>query len=842
MTEPLQVGQFAIVDGEPVDRGPNAGVFHGKGPTDDRAELFVLAEGTTPAGEAFAGHVISALGQSFGTLDMSLTGALRRLYVESERSLQDWNRKSIAQHRVSIGLTAFGRRGGQAVLAQAGPSAAYHLHNGEVTPYFAEFEHATAIGSGPVQPQLTRLPFDDGDRLLMISSAALNELDEELLVGILQLPAEQVLPDLYRRVVGLRQVTVILVTGPVGNHAAPELEDEDAEDAYVIDATLKSGASEDDTYQPSLFIDDEADTVVSEARAQLMEVMPRRSIDAIVPSFITEAPAPLLRVAGDSSTSLNRIAAEGQARAARSRAAVATISAEAPTPQAPPRPAWRNAELQPMGSPAQGLINGNVSTYGRRNDFAGHIDQPQNANGGNRPRKAQSFSRGLVSSGPPPARPELLSEDLPLVDTMATVTRTRNSTSRPLADTLANESGAAMAGGAPLIRPRNNMGGRWKGSGSFGGRTSMGTQLPPTWMVIMGALAVLIVIAGIVTIPRMIGDDNHARVTSLIDGAQQRITAASSKADAGEKRQMLTEAQAMLLEARDLGGSSQADQLISQVAATLTIIDNVKTPQAVETVASLQQFGSKPVAVSRMVIGGDAAFLLDVNSSQVVRVPLNGSEPSGVFNENKDAKQAKPVALAQLDQSDQGGPVLLIADASNRLWAYSAGGGVRALAFAPPANLTISDIAVFGPDLYVLDASQATIYRFSQSADGFPNAPTKAMTSSELSGARRLMVDGEFITSDANGTVHRFLNGQVALTLSEAGIDKRLLAPETAQAISKTELAMLDSANDRIVILTRDGTFDRQYKHADFAGASAFAIRDGQAYVYSGSSLRRVTF
>jgi hypothetical protein len=272
------------------------------------------------------------------------------------------------------------------------------------------------------------------------------------------------------------------------------------------------------------------------------------------------------------------------------------------------------------------------------------------------------------------------------------------------------------------------------------------------------------------------------------------------------------------------------------------VIDNVKAPQSVETVASLEQFGAKPVAVSRMAIGGDAAYLLDVNSAQVVRVPLNGGEPSTIFSESKDLKQGKPVAIAQLEQSDLGGPVLLVADMSNRLWAYSSSGGVKALAFASPANLTISDIAVYGRDLYILDASATTIYRFQQTADGFPNAPAKALTSSDLSSGRRLMVDGEYITADATGTVHRFINGQVALTFSEAGIDKRLVAPETAQPLSKTELAVLDSANDRIVVLTRDGAFDRQYRHKDFAGASAFAIRDGQAYIYSGALLRRIVF
>ena len=62
---------------------------------------------------------------------MSLTGSLHRLFSEAGYNLRDWNARSIAQHHVSIGLTCFARRGQQACVAQAGPSAAFHLtHNG----------------------------------------------------------------------------------------------------------------------------------------------------------------------------------------------------------------------------------------------------------------------------------------------------------------------------------------------------------------------------------------------------------------------------------------------------------------------------------------------------------------------------------------------------------------------------------------------------------------------------------------------------------------------------------------------------------------------------------------
>jgi len=822
LTEPLQVGQFAIVDHEPVDRGPNAGVFHGKGPTDDRAELFILAEGTTPAGEAFAGHVVSALGQAFTSIDMSLTGSLRRLYIEAERALHDWNAKSIAQHRVSIGLTAFGRRGGQAVIAQAGPSIAYLLHDGAVQAYASDAQHNRAIGSGPVDPQLTRVPFGPGDRLLLISTTALNELDEELLAGILMLDEDQVLPDLYRRIQHMRHVTVVLVTGPVVRVEEPAIDEVD--DDFVIDATPpRTTAQEGPMFQPSLFIEDEAEQVVQDAKALLVEITPRRTMASPIPAEAAEVPAPLLRASGDTTASINRIAAEGQARAARSRAAVATIVGETAV-AAGRRPAWHS-------EPAQAA---------RMQPMASAPFEPMPPSSGRKPRKSQSFTRGLNPGGSAPARPDSLGDhNLPMVDDLAAV-RTRAALSSAASETIATQAGAAINSGGSLVRVRTSMGGRWKGNGSFGGGTTSGRHLPPTWMFIAGVLGALLTLALLVTVPRMFQNDDAERLTLLIDGAQQRAVAASQASDATAKRATLTEAQVMLLEAREIdSGNAQATEMLTQIQQVLSVMDNVLTPQAVEPVASLQQFGDKPVAVARMAVSGQSAYVLDGNSGQVIALPLGGGEPRVVFAEQKDAQKAKPIALAILEQSDSGSPVVLVADSENHVWAYR-DGTFGAIAFNAPGNLKISDIAVQGRDLYVLDASATTVYRFLQANGEFPNEPIKALVSPELAGARRLMVDGEIMTSDADGAIHRFLDSKVVLTLSQGGIDKPLAAPETPQVLNETEVAILDAVNDRIVVLRRDGAFDRQYRHKDFQAASALVVHDGQVYVFSAGQLRRV--
>ncbi len=832
MTEPLQVGQFAIVDHEPVDRGPNAGVFHGKGPADDRAELFVVAEGTTPAGEAFAGHVVSAIGHTFTGLDMSLTGSLRRLFADAERALADWNRKSIAQHRVSLGLTCFGRRGDQAVIAQAGPSAAFHLHNGQVTAYFPERENATPIGAGPVEPRLTRIPFAPGDRLLALSTAALGELDDDLVAGILALPEDQVLPDLYRRVNHLRHLTVVLVTNPgevAGGAAATAGEDE----TFVIDATSLTRAQRpqaneqhgDANFQPGLFITDESEDIVSSARKQLLEIHPRRPIDTPVPQVVADAPAPLLRASGEATQTLSRMAADVRARSEQSHAAAVAMSA--------PKPA----------APVAAAVAPSFGPTGTSVTFGSAANGPAMNSQRRRPRQ-ESFTRGLVSPELPPARPTSVQEDLPFADELAATRRARATMATPVAETIATESHAAMNGGS-LVRVRTNMGGRWKGNGTFNrNRTAGGTQLPPTWMVIMAGLAILLVLVGLVTVPKMLQTDDSARYAELIDGAAAELATSRVVEDPGAKREALVNAHAMLLEARDLDSANgQAEELLNEVAGAIRVMDNVLQPASVETLASLQQFGTNPIAVVRMAVGPNGAYVIDANASRVVAIPFaTGAEPAVVFEENRELAQGKPVAVASLEASDLGGPVALIADTGNKLWGYSADGGLREIAFSAPSNLVFTDIAVYGRDLYVLDAGHKTIYKYTQSAAGFPNAPETVLLSDDLVNARRLMVDEELITSDANGVIHRFISGQVALTLGQGGIDKTLVAAETANPIGENELAFLDAPNNRIVVLRRDGTFDRQYQHELFRSASAFAIRDGHAYIFSDLQLRLITW
>ncbi|MCC7366665.1 MAG: hypothetical protein IT303_20070 [Dehalococcoidia bacterium] len=826
MTEPLQVGQFAIVDHEPVDRGPNAGVFLGKGPADDRAELYIVAEGTTPAGEAFAGHVVSGAGNAWNTLDMSLTGALRRVFTDADRSLRDWNRKSIAQHRVSIGMSCFGRRGAQAVVAQVGPSVVYHRSGDEVAVYLPDEAHGRPLGlGGEPEAQLRRIEFAAGDRLLMLSTPAIRELDDELIGGILGLEEDKILAELYHRIQHLKNVTVVLVTrrGASTARREPQLPaDEPAEEEYVIGeaapeppAFVSPRAEQviDNTprnsYQPSLFIEAHEEDGVSAARRRLVDVT-QRARAAVAPAVAGEEldaiPAPLQRASGDNT--LAALAAERRARAALAVAAAAA------------------GHRRHNG--------GSVTTF----------DEPASADARRRHQRRDSFTRGLVREELP-AAPDPHVLDVPLASEIADDLRARSSVAAPVAETIAGENAAAINTGGSLVKVRGQMTGRWKGDGSLSRRrpTAHGHSAP-TWLIIVVGLGILLALVGAITVPGLLSGDDANAYAELIDDARYKIVTAEANPDPAIRRAELTDAQAMLLEAKEAPNAGpEADQLIAEVAAALAGMDAVRTPTAVEVVASLEQFGEKPVTAARLAVGGESAYILDSSSNQVITVAIATGERKAVYGEDKEAKRARPVAIAYLDTQDLGQPLLLVADSGRALWGIQPDGQVRSIEFAAPSNLTVTDIAVSGRDLYVLDAAASTVYRFAPGDSGFNAAPQKVLDTPDLAAARRLNVEQEILTADADGTIRRFA-GQVVLALSEAGINKRLVAAQLPQPVGKGgDIAVLDPANDRIVVFRSDGAFSHQFKHKDFTATTALRMMpDGTAFTFSGGKLLRVIF
>ena len=308
LNEPLQIGQFAIVAHAPQERGATIGIADGNGAGAERSELFVLAEGTTPAANEFAGHLVSQAERSWKTLNLSLTGALIAIFGEAQRSLMEWNTRSISQHRVGLGLGCLARQGDRIVLALRGPASVLHASGETVTLHEPDDEHAEAMnGLEPGQPQLTSLTLTPGDRVLLVTTNVTETLSEAELGGILARSLPEILPNLYRRITHLRDAAVLLVGVPEGGEQIlppPGPPAAGASDEGPIIGGEAPASDAPGGFQRSLFVQSSPEATALElARKRLAEADSRSRVAAELPEDLPLARArelrPLRRAVGD---------------------------------------------------------------------------------------------------------------------------------------------------------------------------------------------------------------------------------------------------------------------------------------------------------------------------------------------------------------------------------------------------------------------------------------------------------------------------------------------------------------------------------------------------------------
>ena len=523
-----------------------------------------------------------------------------------------------------------------------------------------------------------------------------------------------------------------------------------------------------------------------------------------------DVPMPLRRVAGDSF--LAQLAAERQARVADSRARMQA---------------------------AAGAMPGTVVRPG--------YAQPDTSGGGEAQRARRggsSFSRGLSRGGDvPPIPPAPSHGGAPLAEDMAREFRARATSGAISAEVITAES-MASRNGASVVRVRDSMGGRWKGNGSVNRRTINAGGQPPAWLVLVLGVGLLIALVGALTLPGLVQEKEGQQYLELVDGARQRLATAAVQEDPGQRRTALVEARELLLQASDIEpASNEVQGLLDQATTGLATLDAVVAPSAVEVISDLREFGDKPVTVSKMVIGAAHAYLFDSNAGQVIAVSLLSGEKEVIYTEDAAAGRSRPVTVALVEDEAFGGETVLVVSAASKLWGYTAGIGLRELAFARPQGLTVSDMTVTGTtplhprcerrDDFADGGQGRRLRRFSRRghrgclACGGPSA---------LSG------EDEFVTSDADGALHWY-SGRTAIDLRQSGIDQPLAAAESPQAMGAGgEYGLADARANRIVVVQRDGTFVRQYRHTDFDGLMSFAVRDEKAYVFSGGYLRLVTW
>ncbi len=227
----ISVGRFAIVEGDARERGP--WLIEQTRDGDPRVvQLIVLVEPVDERSAEFCEDVAGAVADLFVSEELSLTGGLVRAIRRAHANLAEWNRRSLREHRVAVGVTCVVLRNGEATIAQAGPGLVYLMsEDGTRRVTTAGEPAANPLGSeGEITPQFVAAQTADTN-ILLISSFAETEAGPSAIGRVFASHPGRLLADLFVQVRNVPNVHAVFITDAPADEAFAEPPDDETNEA-----------------------------------------------------------------------------------------------------------------------------------------------------------------------------------------------------------------------------------------------------------------------------------------------------------------------------------------------------------------------------------------------------------------------------------------------------------------------------------------------------------------------------------------------------------------------------------------------------------------------------------
>ncbi|MCY4455334.1 MAG: hypothetical protein OXC56_03365 [Chloroflexi bacterium] len=287
----ISVGRFAIVEGDVREHGP--WLVEQTRDGDPRVvQLIVLVEPVDERSAEFCEDVAGAVADLFVSEELSLTGGLVRAIRRAHANLAEWNRRSLREHRVAVGVTCVVLREGEATIAQAGPGLVYLVSSDGTRRVTTAGEPAASpLGSdGEITPQFVAAQTADTS-ILLLSSFAETSAGPSAIGRAFTSPSDRLLTELFVQVRDVPDVHAVFITDAPDEQFAEPVEDEEGERAEPRDPGPFEGSPQ---AAPPLPIDDSPDvrvTVVPTSERE--ETQPRRRMPTLRRARVAGTSRPL---------------------------------------------------------------------------------------------------------------------------------------------------------------------------------------------------------------------------------------------------------------------------------------------------------------------------------------------------------------------------------------------------------------------------------------------------------------------------------------------------------------------------------------------------------------------
>ena len=358
---------------------------------------------------------------------------------------------------------------------------------------------------------------------------------------------------------------------------------------------------------------------------------------------------------------------------------------------------------------------------------------------------------------------------------------------------------------------------------------------------IAAVIAVALVL--IYFVPGLVRENRSVRLDEFIVSSQTAFAIAQDQTDPAQKRFYLEETRRLANEALRIEATNvTANDLRTQATAALQALNAVFDLSPMTSVLALSTQITGNVAITSLTVNAGVAYLLDTGGGRVIGVPLDGS-PASIIYENEQTYGgaiARPPTEIVWDGNDFDGR-LLILDTERKLFELRPG----ATPLPVPLRRTntwasVSAIATYDGNLYVLDPVGNQVHRYLPAAEGFDSEPEPILASgAALTGAIDFVIDVDIYVAFSDGRLSRFIGGQPG-EFPVGGIDRAITAANDIAILpTAEELFIADTGNKRVVVSGTDGAFRRQLVANALTDISAIGLdaTGAQLYVIVGDQL-----
>lgn len=348
----------------------------------------------------------------------------------------------------------------------------------------------------------------------------------------------------------------------------------------------------------------------------------------------------------------------------------------------------------------------------------------------------------------------------------------------------------------------------------------------PLWMKIVALLLPVIFIALAVVMIYRQTQDLERKFDGLITQAKQTVTEADALTDSAAKRDKLTQAEAVLAEARKIHNDDpRVATVYYQIQDKKNELDGIVV---LYSLAPIQQYADPNAKPVRLLAHENDLFVLDRGAQRIYHYTLNdaGTGIKPVSGDGSILKTGDTIGtdqravgdLLDIAWADPGGNlqtgVLVAVDNAGLVMTFDPSGSkwaaiqVDARVWSAPTL-----IGTFSGNLYTVAPTKNQILRFVPTLSGYTQAPTNYFPQGanvDLTRVVNLAIDADVWLLRNDGTIARYRTGApIAFNLSDN-------APSNAIALftslTTNSVYIADGAGQRLLQFDKNGKFQRQFK------------------------------